>query len=266
MGWTIRSTNDAFEAVGFDIDLDTEEEIAVLRDILLYHVSFGGPYALSLSLPYSLDWMPMANEVMKIPTITVLNQTILVENDCPDILVNREATVIDADNRVYGYEYNGVDGYPFNDQLPQGWAIAEDNGMIQVVDALLIPVQYRQPDVPFVFAPEAVEEDVSETNEEENPVENETQLNETETEEADETNPEDGSGGIEEIPVVWECMTERGLTLISLTMESSIVRTEPTNTLHLLRKFRTMMSYPKKRLLKLLKMQRSKAQKAHRQL
>jgi DNA-binding HxlR family transcriptional regulator/uncharacterized surface protein with fasciclin (FAS1) repeats len=210
MGWTIFApTNDAFEAVGFDIDLfDTEEEIAVLRDILLYHVSFGGPYALSLSCPYSLDWMPMANGGYEDPNdYSTWNQTILVENDCQDILVNREATVIDADNRVYGYEYNGVDGYPFNDQLPQGWAIAEDNGMIQVVDALLIPVQYRQPDVPFVFAPEAVEEDVSETNEEENPVENETQLNETETEEADETNPEDGSGGIEEeIPVVWECM------------------------------------------------------------
>ena len=211
MGWTIFAPiNDAFEAVGFDIDtFDTEEEIAVLRDILLYHVSFGGPYALSLSCPYSLDWMPMANGGYEDPNdYSTWNQTILVENDCQDILVNREATVIDADNRVYGYEYNGVDGYPFNDQLPQGWAIAEDNGMIQVVDTLLIPVQYRQPDVPFVFAPEADEEDVSETNEEENPVENETQLNETETEEADETNSgEDGSGGIEEeIPVVWECM------------------------------------------------------------
>ncbi len=211
MGWTIFApTNDAFEAVGFDIDLfDTEEEIAVLRDILLYHVSFGGPYALSLSCPYSLDWMPMANGGYEDPNdYSTWNQTILVENDCQDILVNREATVIDADNRVYGYEYNGVDGYPFNDQLPQGWAIAEDNGMIQVVDTLLIPVQYRQPDVPFVFAPEAVEEDVSETNEDENPVENENQVNETETEEADETNPEeDASGEIEEqIPVVWECM------------------------------------------------------------
>ncbi len=211
MGWTIFApTNDAFEAVGFDIDLfDTEEEIAVLRDILLYHVSFGGPYALSLSCPYSLDWMPMANGGYEDPNdYSTWNQTILVENDCQDILVNREATVIDADNRVYGYEYNGVDGYPFNDQLPQGWAIAEDNGMIQVVDTLLIPVQYRQPDVPFVFAPDANEEDVSETNEDENPVENENQVNETETEEADETNPEeDASGEIEEqIPVVWECM------------------------------------------------------------
>lgn len=211
MGWTIFApTNDAFEAAGFDIDLfNTEEEIATLRDILLYHVTFAGPYGLALSCPYSTDWMPMANGGYDDPNdYSTWNQTILVENDCQDILVNREATVIDADNRVYGYEYNGVDGYPFNDQLPQGWAIAEDNGMIQVVDTLLIPVQYRQPDVPFVFAPEAIEEDVSEANEEENPVENENQLNETETEEADETNPEeDGSDEIEEqIPVVWECM------------------------------------------------------------
>ena len=211
MGWTIFApTNDAFEAAGFDIDLfNTEEEIATLRDILLYHVTFAGPYGLALSCPYSTDWMPMANGGYDDPNdYSTWNQTILVENDCQDILVNREATVIDADNRVYGYEYNGVDGYPFNEQLPQGWAIAEDNGMIQVVDTLLIPVQYRQPDVPFVFAPEAIEEDVSEANEEENPVENENQLNETETEEADETNPEeDGSDEIEEqIPVVWECM------------------------------------------------------------
>ena len=211
MGWTIFApTNDAFEAAGFDIDLfNTEEEIATLRDILLYHVTFAGPYGLALSCPYSTDWMPMANGGYDDPNdYSTWNQTILVENDCQDILVNREATVIDADNRVYGYEYNGVDGYPFNDQLPQGWAIAEDNGMIQVVDTLLIPVQYRQPDVPFVFAPEANEEDVSETNEEENPAENETQLNESETGGADETAPEeDGSGEIEEqIPVVWECM------------------------------------------------------------
>ena len=212
MGWTIFAPiNEAFEAVGFEIDLfSTEEEIATLRDILLYHVSFAGPWGLALSCPYSLDWMPMANGGYDDPNdYSTWNQTVLVENDCQDILVNREATVIDADNRVYGYEYNGVDGYPFNDQLPQGWAIAEDNGMIQVVDTLLIPVQYRQPDVPFVFAPEANEEDVSETDEEEeNPVENENQANETETGEVDETDPEEGNSDVveEEMPVVWECM------------------------------------------------------------
>jgi DNA-binding HxlR family transcriptional regulator len=212
MGWTIFAPiNEAFEAVGFEIDLfSTEEEIATLRDILLYHVSFAGPWGLALSCPYSLDWMPMANGGYDDPNdYSTWNQTVLVENDCQDILVNREATVIDADNRVYGYEYNGVDGYPFNDQLPQGWAIAEDNGMIQVVDTLLIPIQYRQPDVPFVFAPEANEEDVSETDEEEeNPVENENQANETETGEVDETDPEEGNSDVveEEMPVVWECM------------------------------------------------------------
>ena len=212
MGWTIFAPiNEAFEAVGFEIDLfSTEEEIATLRDILLYHVSFAGPWGLALSCPYSLDWMPMANGGYDDPNdYSTWNQTVLVENDCQDILVNREATVIDADNRVYGYEYNGVDGYPFNDQLPQGWAIAEDNGMIQVVDTLLIPVQYRQPDVPFVLAPEANEEDVSETDEEEeNPVENENQANETETGEVDETDPEEGNSDVveEEMPAVWECM------------------------------------------------------------
>jgi len=204
MGWTIFApTNDAFEAVGFEIDLfDTEEEIATLRDILLYHVSFTGPWGLALSCPYSLDWMAMANGGYDDPNdYSTWNQTVLVENDCQDILVNREATVIDADNRVYGYEYNGVDGYPFNNQLPQGWAIAEDNGMIQVIDTLLIPVQYRQPDVPFVFAPEANDEDVSETDEEESPVE-------TETGEGDETEPEEGNSDVveEEMPVEWECM------------------------------------------------------------
>ena len=58
MGWTIFApTNDAFEAAGFDIDFfDTEEDIASLRDILLYHVSFAGPWGLALSCPYSLDW------------------------------------------------------------------------------------------------------------------------------------------------------------------------------------------------------------------
>lgn len=123
MGWTIFApTNDAFEAAGFDIDFfDTEEDIASLQDILLYHVSFGGPYALALSCPYSLDWMPMANGGYDDPNdYSTWNQTVLVENDCQDIFVNSFTTVIDADNRVYGYEYNGVDGYPYDDQLPHG--------------------------------------------------------------------------------------------------------------------------------------------------
>ena len=212
MGWTIFApTNDAFEAAGFDIDFfDTEEDIASLRDILLYHVSFAGPWGLALSCPYSLDWMPMANGGYDDPNdYSTWNQTVQVENDCQDILVNSESTVIDADNRVYGYEYNGVDDYPFNDQLPQGWAIAEDNGMIQVVDTLLIPLQYRQPDVLFEFGGDVDEDDASTTDdEEENPVDNEDQANETQTDESEETNPQEENGDEEQeqAPSEWECM------------------------------------------------------------
>ena len=214
MGWTIFApTNDAFEAAGFDIDFfNTEEEIATLRDILLYHVSFGGPYALALSCPYSLGWMPMANGGYDDPNdYSSWNQTILVENDCQDILVNSESTVIDADNRVYGYEYNGVDGYPFNDQLPQGWAISEDNGMIQVVDTLLIPVQYRQPDVRFEFGGYFGEGDVSQNEEEEeSPTENENgEVDETDSQE------EENSEEEEDTPTEWECMDG---TLITVDM------------------------------------------------
>ena len=211
MGWTIFApTNDAFEAAGFDIDFfDTEEDIASLRDILLYHVSFAGPWGLALSCPYSLDWMPMANGGYEDPNdYSTWNQTVQVENDCQDILVNSESTVIDADNRVYGYEYNGVDGYPFNDQLPQGWAIAEDNGIIQVVDTLLIPLQYRQPDVLFEFGGDVDEDDASTTDdEEENPVENEDQVNETENNEGEETDSqEEENSDQEQAPLEWECM------------------------------------------------------------
>ena len=211
MGWTIFApTNDAFEAAGFEIDFfDTEEDIASLRDILLYHVSFAGPWGLALSCPYSLDWMPMANGGYDDPNdYSTWNQTVQVENDCQDILVNSESTVIDADNRVYGYEYNGVDGYPFDDQLPQGWAIPEDNGMIQVVDTLLIPLQYRQPDVLFEFGGDVDEDDASTTDdEEENPVENEDQVNETETNEGEETDSqEEENSDQEQAPLEWECM------------------------------------------------------------
>jgi DNA-binding HxlR family transcriptional regulator len=210
MGWTMFApTNDAFEAAGFDIDFfDTEEDIASLRDILLYHVSFSGPYGLALSCPYSLDWMPMANGGYDDPNdYSTWNQTVLVENDCQDILVNSFTTVIDADNRVYGYEYNGVDGYPYNDQLPRGWAVAEDNGMIQVVDTLLIPAQYRQPDVLFEFGGDTGEDDSSSTDvDDENPV-NEDQVNETETDADDEADSqEEENSDQEQAPLEWECM------------------------------------------------------------
>lgn len=208
MGWTIFTpTNDAFEAAGFDPEyFDTEEEIASLRDILLYHVSFGGPYGLALSCPYSLDWMPMANGDYEDPNdYSTWNQTVLVENDCQDILVNNEATVIDADNRVYGYEYNTD-----NDQLPYGYPVAQDNGMIQVVDALLIPLQYRQPDVLFEFGGEVDEDGTTPTDDVEgNPAENENEVNETETGEVDETDPQEEENSDEEqeqAPAQWECM------------------------------------------------------------
>jgi len=212
MGWTIFApTNDAFEASGFDVDFfDTEEDIASLRDILLYHVTFAGPYGLALSCPYSTDWMPMANGGYDDPNdYSSWNQTILVENDCQDILVNSFTTVIDADNRVYGYEYNGVNGYPYNDQLPHGWAIAEDNGMIQVVDTLLIPAQYRQPDVLFKFGGDSDADDTSSNDvDDENSV-NENQVNETETDADDQTDSQEEENSVEEqeqAPDEWECM------------------------------------------------------------
>ena len=213
MGWTIFTpTNDAFEEAGFDPEyFDTEEEVASLRDILLYHVSFGGPYGLALSCPYSLDWMPMANGGYEDPNdYSTWNQTVLVENDCQDILVNSESTVIDADNRVYGYEYNTD-----NDQLPYGHPVAEDNGMIQGVDTLLIPLQYRQPDVLFEFGGEVDESDPSQTDNgegtdgEENPSDDETSVNETQPDVDEETDPQDeeNTGEVEdETPVEWECM------------------------------------------------------------
>jgi len=212
MGWTIFApTNDAFEASGFDVDFfDTEEDIASLRDILLYHVTFAGPYGLALSCPYSTDWMPMANGGYDDPNdYSSWNQTVLVENDCQDILVNSFTTVIDADNRVYGYEYNGVNGYPYNDQLPHGWAIAEDNGMIQVVDTLLIPAQYRQPDVLFKFGGDSDADDTSSNDvDDENSV-NENQVNETETDADDQTDSQEEENSVEEqeqAPDEWECM------------------------------------------------------------
>ena len=207
MGWTIfMPTNDAFEAVGFDPEyFETEEDIAPLRDILLYHISFGGPYGLSLSCPYSIDWMPMANGEYEDPNdYSTWNQTVLVENDCQYIVVNGDSTVIDADNRVYGYEYNTD-----NDQLPYGHPVAQDNGMIQVVDTLLIPLQYRQPDVMFEFGGEFEEEEPPNDEGEDNSVENEEQVNETDTSEVEETNPQEEENSDEEqeqAPEDWECM------------------------------------------------------------
>ena len=81
--------------------------------------------------------------------------------------------------------------------------------MIQVVDTLLIPVQYRQPDVLFEFGGDVDEDDSSSTDdEEENPEGNENQVNENETAEDDETNTqeEENGDGEEQPPAEWECM------------------------------------------------------------
>ena len=156
MGWTIFApTNDAFASAGIDLDdFDSPEEIEFLTEILLYHVTFAGPYALNSSMaynsssgeyephcqPYTVDWMPMLNGEYADPfDYSSWTETVMISNDCQGSLTVNQANIIDADNRVYGYEYNGVDGYPFNNQLPHGWEIAEDNGMIQVIDQVLFP-------------------------------------------------------------------------------------------------------------------------------
>ena len=135
-------------------DFDTPEEIEILTEILLYHVTFAGPYALNSSMaynsssgeyepycqPYTADWMPMLNGEYADPfDYSSWTENVTISNDCQGSLTVNQANIIDADNRVYGYEYNGVDGYPFNNQLPHGWEIAEDNGMIQVIDQVLFP-------------------------------------------------------------------------------------------------------------------------------
>ncbi|MGB0628680.1 MAG: fasciclin domain-containing protein, partial [Candidatus Thalassarchaeaceae archaeon] len=156
MGWTIFApTNDAFASIGLDLDeLDTSEEVEILTEILLYHVTFAGPYALDSSTaynsssgeyephcqPYTIDGMPMLNGEYADPfDYSSWTENVTISNDCQGNLTVNQANIIDADNRVYGYEYNGVDGFPFNNELPHGWAIAEDNGMIQVIDQILIP-------------------------------------------------------------------------------------------------------------------------------
>ena len=57
MGWTIFApTNDAFASAGIDlVDFDSSEEIDFLTEILLYHVTFAGPYALNSSMAYNLS-------------------------------------------------------------------------------------------------------------------------------------------------------------------------------------------------------------------
>ncbi|MEK9738927.1 MAG: fasciclin domain-containing protein, partial [Euryarchaeota archaeon] len=148
MGYTVFApTNDAFNLSGINLDdFNSSQGIALLTEILLYHVTFAGPFALDSSTantncqPYTIDWMPMLNGEYADPLdYSSWTETVEISNDCLGNITVEQANVIDADNRVYGYEYNGLYGYPFNNQLPYGWQIAEDNGMIQVIDQVLIP-------------------------------------------------------------------------------------------------------------------------------
>ena len=140
MGYTIFCpTNDAFLNSGINIENFTVDE---LSEILLYHLSFGGPYALNLSCPYPQAELPMANGELTDPNdYSTWTSFLTIENDCQNITLDNNAQVLESDIRVYGYEYNGVNGYPYNTQLPYGYQIAEDNGMIQVINAVLIPEQ-----------------------------------------------------------------------------------------------------------------------------
>ena len=141
MGWTIFApTNDAFASAGIDLDdFDSSEEIEFLTEILLYHVTFAGPYALNSSMaynsssgeyephcqPYTVDWMPMLNGEYADPfDYSSWTENVTISNDCQGNLTVNQANIIDADNRVYGYEN-------------------EDNGMIQVIDQVLIPTSFN---------------------------------------------------------------------------------------------------------------------------
>ncbi len=140
MGYTIFCpTNDAFLNSGINIGNYTVNE---LSEILLYHLSLAGPYALNLSCPYSQVEIPMANGEFTNPNdFSTWNSFLTIQNDCQNITLDNNAQVLEADVRVYGYVYNGVDGYPLNPQLPYGYQIADDNGMIQVINAVLLPEQ-----------------------------------------------------------------------------------------------------------------------------
>ena len=137
MGWTIFApTNDAFASAGIDLDdFDSSEEIEFLTEILLYHVTFAGPYALNSSMaynsssgeyephcqPYTVDWMPMLNGEYADPSnYSSWTETVIISNDCQGNLTVNQANIIDADNLA-----------------------AEDHGMIQVIDQVLIPTSFN---------------------------------------------------------------------------------------------------------------------------
>ena len=145
MGWTIFApTNDAFASAGIDLDdFDSSEEIEFLTEILLYHVTFAGPYALNSGTaynsssgeyephcqPYTADWVPMLNGEYADPfDNNSWTETVTISNDCLGNVTVNQANIIDADNLVYG---------------ELGLYTAEDYGMIQVIDQVLIPTSFN---------------------------------------------------------------------------------------------------------------------------
>ncbi|MBT6684028.1 MAG: fasciclin domain-containing protein, partial [Euryarchaeota archaeon] len=147
MGYTVFApTNEAFNASGIILDdFNSSLGIEVLTEILLYHVSFAGAYSLDMSMaynsssgeyepycePYTIDWMPMQNGELADPfNYSSWTETVVISNDCQGDITVEQANVIDADNRVYGY-YMTTD-WPSSSS-------ATDNGMIQVIDRVLIP-------------------------------------------------------------------------------------------------------------------------------
>ena len=96
----------------------TLAQTRVLTGILLYHVTFAGPYALNSSMvynsssgeyeshcqPYTVDWMPMLNGEYADPSNhSSWTETVIISNDCQGNLTVNQANIIDADNiKVWG--------------------------------------------------------------------------------------------------------------------------------------------------------------------
>lgn len=123
MGWTLFApTDEAFAASGVALeDFQTDEDLDVLSDVLLYHVTFAGPFGLDLDngnesgcTPYDAP-LAMANGEYAIDgDYTSWTSFLDVANDCEGTVTANEATVISLDHRA-------------------------DDGMLQVVDAVLLP-------------------------------------------------------------------------------------------------------------------------------
>ena len=151
MGYTVFApTNDAFNATGIYLDdFDSPEGIDVLTEVLLYHVTFAGPYGLDMGMaynsssgeyepycqPYTTDWTPMQNGEYADPfNYSSWTETVIISNDCQGNITVNQANVIDTDNRVYGF--SETTDWP-------SFSSATDNGMIQVIDSVLIPSSFN---------------------------------------------------------------------------------------------------------------------------